>query len=608
MPVDSLSGQRKIKTSIYFLSSRDFIYGNPKKMSIDTTISTIHHVNPALDLHYNYLGTEGSACEPQVFVTGLTPYSFNSIRSYDLHMLSTDSLKFFRTNKRFSELQYHTGNFKEQRIAFIHSQNITKTWNAGFHFDRQGVKDYMKFSNTFRSRLALFTWYASPNSRYNIFASAIWNTIKNGVNGGLTSDSIFDNTIVTNVGIKGLAYQVSNASQHVRRNIFAASQFYDFGKIDRDTSGNIISRSPAFRLNHTINYERRNFTYQDEDPDSNFYADYYYGPATYDSIHSDEVTNRVSFQLPADTLYASTFLRKWSSGIYAEQQHVEYGQRSDSSWNNISAGANIFLKSDESSIEFFANASYVVSGFDDGNYLLDAKLYSPRYSFGKFGAILNTGLTSPDLNYRWYDGNNFRWKNNFVSIKTSKIVFSYELEKYHLLLQAARTLVSDYVYLNVSASPSQYSKTVIIDQLKVVKNFNYRYWHFDNTIIFQQSDKKGIIPVPSIVSEQSLYFRRSYFNKAILIAFGLSLSYNSSYYANEFMPSIGMFRLQNTTETGGYPRFDLFINSEIKTARIFLKFENIADDLFQNSYYLTPHYPMPGRVLKFGVIWRFFDQ
>jgi hypothetical protein len=607
-PADSSSTMKPVKTNISYLYEKDFIYGNPAHYTIDTSVAYVHHVNPALDLHYNYLGTEGSANEPQIFDYKLNLYTFISNRSYDLHMLTVDSIRFFRTNKRFSEIQYHNGNFKEQRIAFIHTQNITKNWNAGFQFDRQGVKDFMNYSNTFRSRFALYTWYASPDRKYNLFAAAIWNNIKNGVNGGLSSDSLFDNTNVSNLGIKGLAYQISEASENTRRRNISIDQYYDLGKINKDTLGNIISRSPAIRLNYKFDFERKTYAYIDESPDSSFYSDFYYGASTYDSLHSDEIKNRFAIQLPADTMYTSAFLRKWSSGIYAEDSHVNYGQRNDSSWNNISVGANIFFKADTASPEFFINSSYVVNGFDVGNYIAEFHGYTPHLKIGRLGVQLFYGLTSPDLIYRLYDGNNFRWRNNFSSVKTAKGNISYGLYKYSFRIEAGRTIIDNYVYINVAQFPEQYSKSISIDQIKIIKNFKYRSWHFDNLFVIQNSDHDDIIPLSSIVSEQSLYYQKPYFNKALFVAFGASLSYNSEYFANAFNPATATFELQKEKKTGGYPRLDLFINARIKTASIFLKLENAADNIFQNSYYLTPHYPMPGMSLKFGVVWRFFDQ
>ena len=88
----------------------------------------------------------------------------------------------------------------------------------------------------------------------------------------------------------------------------------------------------------------------------------------------------------------------------------------------------------------------------------------------------------------------------------------------------------------------------------------------------------------------------------------MSASYNSKYYANAFMQTTTLFYLQNEVKTGGFARVDLFFNLKIKTARIFVEFENVADGLTGKSYILTPHYPMPGRVFKWGIVWRFFDM
>ena len=466
----------------------------------------------------------------------------------------------------------------------------------------------MSFSNTFRSRFSFFTWYATPNNKYNLYAHATWNTVKNGVNGGLISDSLFDNTTVTNLGIKGLAYQIAGAEEHVRKNIFFLSQYYDLGKIFKDTSGTVIKKSPALRLHHEISFERKSFVYSDLDSDSSFYNDYYYGTTTYDSLHSDELKNRFAIQLPADTFYSSKFLRNWSSGIFVEQRHLNYGQRTDSSWDNFSVGANIFIKTDSNSFELLGEGTSVIRGFDNGNYLVTAKAYSPQFIFGRLGVEVSTGQTSPDLIYRIYDGNNFSWRNNFSPLKNLVTSAVYELKKYNFSLRGNYLKIDNYVYLGADAFPVQFSKTITIQQIIGKKYFRYRFWHFDNIITLQKTDYEGIIHIPMWVTDQSVYYENHFFKNALLAAFGIAANYNSSYHADSFMPANSLFYFQNTTKTGGYLRLDLFINAQIKTARLFVKMENAADGLYERSYYLTPHYPMPGRVLKFGLTWRFLDQ
>lgn len=258
--------------------------------------------------------------------------------------------------------------------------------------------------------------------------------------------------------------------------------------------------------------------------------------------------------------------------------------------------------------EFFTEGTYVVSGIDKGNYQVGLTAHTPQYIIGRFGINLNIGQSSADLIYRWYDSNNFYWKNNFFPVLNFKAGIIYELSKFNFSIRANNMIVDKYVYLNGNAFPDQFNDAITINQVIANKNFHYHYWHFDNIITYQKTDHEGIIHLPTWVSDQSLYFEKYYFDNALLASFGLSANYNSSYYADAFMPANSLFYLQNTTKTGGYLRLDLFINAQIKTARIFLKMENAADNLIENSYYLTPHYPMPGRVLKFGVVWKFLDQ
>ena len=606
-PVDSLSDKQTIRTSVRFFHESDFIYGNIRYAAPDSSLEKFDQVNSALRNHYNYLGTEGSAASPQIYGKGLDLYTYIGPRSFDLHLLNSENIFAWKTNKRFSQIDYHTGAFKEQMISIFHSQNISKSWNAGFNFDRQAVKDFMNYSNTFRSRFALFTSYTSKDNVYNIFAHVILNTIKNGVNGGLESDSLFDNTTITNLGIKGLAYRISNAEEHRRNKIFYLSQYLDLGS-RKDSTGKRVRTGPRIRLHHRFSYERKSFVFSDSSPDSSFFSDFHYGSSTYDSLHVDEFKNRFAIQIPSDTSYARAFFRNWSSGIFAEIQHVKYGQRADSSWDNVSVGANAQLRKDSASIEVFSEATYVVTGFDKGSYTLEAKASSPQFSFGKLGAFFSTAGLPADLNFRWYDANNFIWKNNFELIHTIQLGINYSLDKYKLTVAATNYKIQNYVFLDRNTLPHQYEDFLNVNQLSLLKKFTFRKWHFDNIIIYQKTDKENILHLPELITDQSLYLENVYFKKALLMSLGVSANFNSSYYADAFMPANAMFFLQSEKKTGGYLRLDLFINAKIKTARIFLKMENIADDIIKRSYYLTPHYPMPGRVLKFGISWRFFDQ
>jgi hypothetical protein len=605
---DSLHQTVNVKTVITYSLENDFIYGKVPEYGIDTNIAGADKENPPLEKHYNFLGTNGSAAESQIFNPNNSLYTKTGISSYDLYLLKPEETPSYKTNKRYTEIGYHTGAFKENGITLVHSQNITRTWNAGFFFERMSVKDFMQFSNTFRSRFNIYTSYHSKDGRYSIYAGGIWNAIKNEVNGGLTSDSLFENTNVNNLGIKGLAYQIGNATQNTRTKAYFASQYFDIGKAIRDTAGNITGRNTFLRIQYRFQTEKKSYAYADTDPDTSFYQNFFYDDTiTYDSLHSDEYVHRFALQKPAGAFGKSAFMRNWSQGVYAEIEQMKYSQRGDSSWENVSGGANVLWKKDSLSTSFFAEARYVFSGFDKDNFIVHARFTTKRYNFGQVTFEASSGISSPDYFYRSYDGNNFRWTNNFNEVKYLHASVTYTLKQYKILASYSHSQQDNFIYMNKSALPEQSSEQVVVDQLKIGKDFTYRNFHFDNLFVFQNIDRENIFRLPELIAENSLYYQKYYFNNALEAATGFHLTYSSSYFADAFMPATASFYLQDEKETGGYFRTDLFINAKIKTAMIYIKFENAFDGLSGTSYFLTPHYPMPGRVFRFGLRWRFFD-
>ncbi|MBK7852997.1 MAG: hypothetical protein IPJ66_18245 [Bacteroidetes bacterium] len=136
------------------------------------------------------MGTLGSAANSQLFRPDNSVYTRPSINTYDLYLFDHDRIKYYKTNKRYSDLSYHNATFREQHIGILHTQNILKNWNAGFDFNRITVKDFLPNSDVFHSRFLVFTSYQSPNKRYAFFANGFTNVIKNQVNGGISNDSL----------------------------------------------------------------------------------------------------------------------------------------------------------------------------------------------------------------------------------------------------------------------------------------------------------------------------------------------------------------------------------------------------------------------------------
>ncbi len=604
---DSLTISTPIPTVVRFVHSGINDDVALKSNTLDSGLISLSQVNPAVRGHYNSLGNLGSALNPQVFKSDQEILTVAGIRAYEPYKWTPDSLRFYRSNKRFSQLDYHNSTFKEQEIRVIHSQNILKNWSAGLDFHRLGVKDFTRNGDTYQNQLALYTWYESPNKRYNLFLSAIWNVFKNQVNGGLKSDSLFDLGNITNLGLKGLSINLSDAKHHYRNHNFSLQNRYNL--LNLPDSGSSRKRVlGSFQFIQSTNFESGSYAYSDAVSDSIFYSHFYNSSSTYDSLHYYDLRNSGGFLLPQSDSSSSFYFRNFTTVIEAEHQWFEYSQRDDFHRSNYSLKGRLFSPVRDSSFGFLGAANFVFAGENRGMYTIEARAATPQYKPGSLYISANANRREADFMYQNYYSNHFIWTNDFNAIHSQSLKIGLTNKAYHFQLEFALQSIQNYVYVGSDARPAQFDDPIEITQVKIIKNFSIRKWHLDNEMYFQNGSQDNVLYLPAYCGSHALYLENDFFKKAMRAQVGFNLHYNSGYYANAFMPATALFYNQNERKTGDYPMIDFFIHMKIKTARIFLKVENLSDGIFANRYFLTPHYPQAGRLLQFGLSWRFFDM
>ena len=90
----------------------------------------------------------------------------------------------------------------------------------------------------------------------------------------------------------------------------------------------------------------------------------------------------------------------------------------------------------------------------------------------------------------------------------------------------------------------------------------------------------------------------------------MDVNYTTEYNAKFYNPATRNFQLMDKM-IGNYPYVDLFVNAEIKTAKIFFKMEHFNQDiggrnLFPNYFYASPYQPTALRRFRLGVAWKFY--
>jgi hypothetical protein len=251
------------------------------------------------------------------------------------------------------------------------------------------------------------------------------------------------------------------------------------------------------------------------------------------------------------------------------------------------------------------NAEYCFMGYNAGDYrgeLYTEKLTQNRkFSAGAEGIV---SLKKPDYMTLYYYSNNFRWQNNFSQEGINSAKLFLRSDKYFFEVGAFARQYTSLVFYGWDATPWQMAYPVNLLGAYAYKELNLGSWTFRNRVTYQYNSVPGPISVPEWVTEHSLFFHHHYKDLMEYQA-GVDLFYFSSYFGKTYMPATGQFYIQNDTKIGNYPFLDLFINVQIKTVRIFVKYEHVNSGYPDYTFYVATHYPAPERALKFGLTWIF---
>jgi hypothetical protein len=67
------------------------------------------------------------------------------------------------------------------------------------------------------------------------------------------------------------------------------------------------------------------------------------------------------------------------------------------------------------------------------------------------------------------------------------------------------------------------------------------------------------------------------------------------------------YNQQDAKPLPSYPIVDVFVRASLKRANLFLRYDYANQGIQSQGYYTVDRYPMPDRILKFGVSWKFYN-
>jgi len=563
---------------------------------------------------YSNLGNPGSASYPLLFKLNPSPnFRFRS-DVYEPFTLKDDSIKFYISSSPFSHLMYHMGPAKEQKFNIAFSQRIGNGIYLGLNARFANAPGLYLRQRAFNAGGTFYAAFLYPSQRYGAILTYRTDYSLNYENGGISDLTNFTQNIESNR--KVFEVNLSDATNRSKSNGFVLQQYFNILKptVARkiDTTTILVPRKfDAGRIIYTMRYSRTGTAYEDHSTPSNFYSvypSYFYDTVPiFDSIKHSHFENCIVYSNEVPDTLGKSFPLQYSFGIrFQTDKLLRDTTMLDVFRQTVPFG---MLKGIIRQKTFFkASGFLVLGGYKSGDYSLDGSFYQ---FFGKQNhkAYLNVskGMMHPDFYFTNYYTDYFKsaWDNSFGTQDYIKGEFGVILKGFDM--KASYTRLTNYVYLNQEILPKQYRNALTVLSAHASKEFRLKHWITTVYVAGQQITPDSILQLPALIGKLSFCYDVELFKKALHSQIGVSGTYHSQWYQDAYMPALRAFYRQNSYISGNYPYLDVFININIKRARMFVKYEHFNAALMSYNYILVPDYPQADAAFKFGISWLFFD-
>ena len=531
--------------------------------------------------------------------------------------LEVDDIKYYSVATPLTELYFKTVMEQGQNVDALITLNTSERFNFSIAF--KGLRSLGKYINQLTSagNFRFTSSYFTKNKKYYANFHFTGQDLLNGENGGLTIPLDFESEDDAFKNRPRLQVFLSDAKSFLKgKRLFLDHSFRINSK---DANNNLF-------ITHQLNYEHKFFEYNQVSLNSEIgtgtgvfkrFGDVPSAAYTKVNDHTryDRLYNKVGAIYENKTLgkfqfFIENFNYKYFYSLVQTVGSVTFPNQLKATINSI-GGQYEYRKNKWNGKAMLSN-SISTQAFRNFDANLDYQINDENKVSFQYQNISKL----PNLNYILNQSTyvNYNWLNNFKNEKINNIVVNANTQWINATAQF--TTLNDYLYFQdvqqvanqQLVTPHQYSGTINYLSLKVAKEFKYKKWAIDNTFLYQKvTQKDTILNVPELTLRSTIYFSDNVFKKAMFLQTGITINYFTEYFANDYNPILGEFFVQNEKQIGNFPMLDFFVNARVRQTRIFLKAEHFNSSFTGNTYYSAPNTPYHDFMIRFGLVWNFFQ-
>ena len=554
----------------------------------------------------------------QYSLTSFSPYPEIGFNGKHFNYLQADQINYYSAATPLTELFFNTTINKGQNVDSFITLNTSK--NLNFSIAYRGLRSEGDYINQLVSagNFRFTTSYATTDRRYAINAHYTYQDVLNEENGGITTPADFESDNPDYKNRQRLQVYLTDAESFLK----GRRLFFDHAFRINPTEGN-----NNLYVTHQFNYENKAFEYKQATVLSAVgtrsvqrFGESYVTSGINDQTHYERLYNKVG------VAYENSLLGKFNFFVDDYRSNYKYGRVLVDKDGTVIPD-NLFLQINNVGGQFEYQKNkwngrflYSRSITDQSLSDLDAKL---KYDFNdkiQFDFRYRNINKLPNNNYNLYQSSyvQYNWSNNFKNEKINSL--SAAVSTPWLNAEVQYTVLNDHLYFaDVSSpaqkavntqiiNPAQYGNAINYLEIKASREFKFGPFALDNTLLYQKVDQSDLVlNVPDFVTRNTFYYSGYFFKKALYMQTGVVFNYFTKYYGNGYNPVVGEFYVQKEKEIGGYPLFDLFLNARIRQTRFYVKAEHINALFSKSDYYSAPNNPYRDFVIRFGLVWNFFQ-
>ena len=588
------------KTSLYYYEK--FVKNNTfKKLELDTSLTGFHNYEPVANTWYKYqdLGNLGTAARPVFYKVPVQIGRTSGFHAYDLYHNSPDSIKYYDTKSPHTKIEAFFGGGNRNKLDVGFTRNIKPNWNVGIAYHTIRATKTLNPTtrddhNVVNDSYEIHTNYKSENGKYFLLANITRMKHKVDEQGGIIPPDV-DTTSLYFTYEDAKVWLSNSQAVDLRQNYhlyheyellkgWQAYHVFDKAKQAVTFVADLETSDADFFNENRYNSDNEDHPYSIEETTNNH-------------SHFSEWKNEVGFKGDFGPVYYNAFL-KFRTGRMASRFFS-----SNNSFNELSLGGALRGEINENWI-FEAEGEYLIP---DG-YRIKGLFKSPFLDVSYTKA-----LYKPNMMQQRYNGNHYRWDNDFSSTGVDQIkgTLKGDFKNYRIRPNITINRINNYIFYNQEMVPEQISSEAFMvipgleSHLVFAGKFHWQSEAYYSLITGEAADK---FRIPELFVNTRIFFDGPLFDENVYVQLGIEGRYRSDNYAPAYMPATQQFYLQDSFNVYAYPVADAFLNLRINRTRVLFRYNHLnAGQMSNDGYFVTPDFTGLKGALDLGISWYFFD-